>query len=148
MPEMRVTGRRPWWRTPLVGFALTLVFRAVGLGQLSVVAAAVAGFLSGRGRAGAYRGIQAVAPAWVLWILAISLVAPVEDLVLILGGILGGGWGLVVLLMILVPIVLGLFGGMAGEAPGSSRTSGARNSVGSVIGARCTRAAGIAPCAR
>ena len=114
MPEMRVTVRRPWWRTALVGFALTLVFLAVGLWQLSVVAAAVAGFLSGRGRAGAYRGIQAVAPAWVLWILAISLVAPVEDLVLILGGILGGGWGFVVLLMILVPIVLGLFGGMAG----------------------------------
>ena len=114
MPEMRVTVRRPWWKTALAGFALTLVFLALGLWQLSVVAALVAGFLSGRGRTGAYRGIQAVGPAWILWILAISLVAPVEDLVLILGGILGGGWGLVVLLMVLVPIVLGLFGGMAG----------------------------------
>ncbi len=114
MPAMRVVVRQPWWKTALVGFALTLVFLAPGLWQLSVVAAAVAGFLSGRGRAGAYRGIQAVAPAWVLWILAISLVAPVEELVEILGSILGGGWGLVVLLMVLVPIVLGLFGGMAG----------------------------------
>lgn len=114
MPAMAVTVRQPWWKTALVGFALTLIFLAVGLWQLSVVAAALAGFLSGRGRAGAYRGIQAVAPAWVLWILAISLVAPVEDLVEILGSILGGGWGLVVLLMVLVPIVLGLFGGMAG----------------------------------
>ena len=114
MPAMRVTVRQPWWKTALVGFALTLVFLAVGLWQLGVVAGAVAGFLSRRGRTGAYRGIQAVGPAWILWILAISLVAPVEDLVLILGGILGGGWGLVVLLMILVPIVLGLFGGMAG----------------------------------
>ncbi len=125
MPEMRVTLRRPWWRTALVGFALTLIFLAVGVWQLTVVAAAVAGYLAGRGRAGAYRGIQAVGPAWFLWLLALSLVAPVEDLVLILGSILGGGWGLVVLLAALVPVLLGLFGGMAGGYLAELRTPAA-----------------------
>ena len=111
---MLATWREPWWKAVLVGFLLTLVFLAVGAWQLSVLAAAVAGVLSGRGRAGAIRGIQAVAPAWFVWLLALSLLGPVDRVVVLFGGILGGGWGPVVLLLVLVPVLLGLFGGLAG----------------------------------
>ena len=111
---MLATWREPWWRAVLVGFVLTLVFLAFGAWQLSIVSAAVAGFLSGRGRAGAIRGIQAAAPAWFVWLIAISLAGPVGGVVALFGGILGGGWGLVVLLLVLVPVLLGLFGGIAG----------------------------------
>jgi hypothetical protein len=104
----------PWWRPVLVGSALTLVFLAVGLWMLTVLSAAIAGFLSGRGRRGAVAGIQSAAPVWILWLLVLSLLAPVEGLLLILGGILGPGWGLVVFLFVLIPILLGAFGGMAG----------------------------------
>ncbi len=104
----------PWWKPVLVGSALTLVFLAVGLWALTVLSAAVAGFLSGRGRRGAVAGIQSAAPVWILWLLVLSLLAPVEGLLLILGGILGPGWGLVVFLFVLIPIFLGGFGGMAG----------------------------------
>ncbi len=113
MPEARAVLRQPWWRTALPGFALTLLFLGAGLWQLGVLAAGVAGYLSRRGRDGAYRGIEAVAPAWILWLLASSLVAPVDDVAVLLGGIVGGGWGLIVLLIVLVPVLLGLFGGMA-----------------------------------
>jgi len=111
---MLAAWREPWWRAVLVGSVLTLVVLAVGAWQLSVLAAAVAGFLSGRGRAGAIRGIQAVAPAWFVWLLALSLLGPVDRVVVLFGGILGGGWGPVVLLLVLVPVLLGLFGGLAG----------------------------------
>jgi len=106
--------REPWWKAVLVGLALTLIFLAVGAWQLTVVSAAIAGFLAGRGRTGGMRGIQATAPAWFLWLLALSLVSPIDDLVVLLGSILGAGWGLVVLLVALIPIFLGLFGGLAG----------------------------------
>ena len=65
MPAMRVTVRQPWWKTALVGFALTLVFLAVGLWQLGVVAGAVAGFLSRGGREGGGRRGPGSAPPWV-----------------------------------------------------------------------------------
>ncbi len=104
----------PWWKPVLVGSALTLVFLAVGLWALTVLSAAIAGFLSGRGRRGAVAGIQSAAPVWILWLVVLSVLAPVEDLVLLLGSILGAGCGLVVLLMALIPILLGAFGGMAG----------------------------------
>jgi len=106
--------REPWWRSVLFGLVLTLIFLATGVWQLTVVSAAVVGFLAGGGRKGAVRGIQATAPAWFLWLLVLSAIAPVDDMVVILGAILGGGWGLVVLLVALVPILLGLFGGLAG----------------------------------
>ncbi len=111
---MLESWRQPWWKAVLVGVVLTLVALAVGAWQLTVMSAAVAGFLAGRGRAGGVRGIQAAAPAWILWLVVLSVLAPVEDLVLLLGSILGAGWGLVVLLMALIPILLGAFGGMAG----------------------------------
>lgn len=104
----------PWWKSVLVGSALTLVFLALGLWMLTVLSAAVAGFLSGRGRRGAMRGIQSTAPVWILWLLALALLGPVEGLLVILGGILGPGWGFVMFLFVLIPILLGLFGGMAG----------------------------------
>ncbi|GEM_PF-7131157 len=104
----------PWWKSVLVGSVLTLVSLALGLWMLTVLSAAVAGFLSGRGRSGAARGIQSTAPVWILWLLVLALVAPVEGLLLILGGILGPGWGLAVFLFVLIPILLGAFGGMAG----------------------------------
>ncbi|TLZ72008.1 MAG: hypothetical protein E6K10_03445, partial [Methanobacteriota archaeon] len=66
---MLASWREPWWKAVFVGTLLTLAFLAAGAWQLTVVAAAVAGLLSGRGRAGAMRGIQATAPAWVLWLL-------------------------------------------------------------------------------
>ena len=106
--------REPWWRSVLLGLVLTLILLATGVWQFTVLSAAVVGFLSGRGRNGAIRGIQATAPAWFLWLLVLSLVAPVDDMVVLLGAILGAGWGLVVLLVALIPILLGLFGGMAG----------------------------------
>ena len=68
--------RAPWWKPVLVGSALSLVFLAIGVWALIVVSAAVAGFLSGRGRSGAVRGIQATAPVWILWLLALSLFGP------------------------------------------------------------------------
>ena len=111
---MLASLRAPWWKPVLVGSALSLVFLVIGAWALIVVSAAVAGFLSGRGRGGAVRGIQATAPVWILWLLVLSLFAPVEELFILLGGILGPGWGLVILLFVLVPILLGLFGGMAG----------------------------------
>jgi MFS family permease len=104
----------PWWKPVLVGSAVTLVFLAVGLWALTVLSAAIAGFLSGRGRRGAVAGIQSAAPVWILWLFVLALLAPVEGLLLILGGILGPGWGLVVFLFVLIPILLGAFGGMAG----------------------------------
>ena len=106
--------REPWWKAVLAGLALTTIFLALGAWQLTVVSAGVAGFLSGRGRSGAVRGIQAAGTAWILWLLAFSLFAPVSDLLLVLGGILGPGWGLVVFLYVLIPVLLGAFGGMAG----------------------------------
>ncbi len=111
---MLASLRAPWWKPVLVGFALSLVFLGIGLWALIVVSAAVAGFLSGRGRSGAVRGIQATAPVWILWLLVLSLFAPVEGVLILLGGILGPGWGLVIILFLLIPILLGLFGGMAG----------------------------------
>jgi MFS family permease len=104
----------PWWKPVLVGSAVTLVFLAVGSWALTVLSAAIAGFLSGRGRRGAVAGIQSAAPVWILWLFVLTLLAPVEGLLLILGGILGPGWGLVVFLFVLIPILLGAFGGMAG----------------------------------
>ncbi len=104
----------PWWKSVLVGSALTALFLALGLWMLTVLSAAIAGFLSGRGRRGVVRGIQSSAPVWILWLFVLSLLAPVEGLLLILGGILGPGWGLVVFLFVLIPILLGGFGGMAG----------------------------------
>ena len=104
----------PWWKPVLIGSALTLVFLAVGLWAFTVLSAAIAGLLSGRGRRGAVAGVQSAAPVWILWLLVLSLLAPVEGLLLILGGILGPGWGLVVFLFVLIPILLGGFGGMAG----------------------------------
>jgi len=106
--------RKYGWMQVLVGLALTSVFLALGAWQLTVVSAAVAGFLSGRGRSGAVRGIQSSAPMWILWLLVLSLFTPVNDLLVILGGILGAGWGLVIFLFLLIPIVLGILGGMAG----------------------------------
>ncbi len=106
--------QRPWWRAFLIGFALTLAFLALGLWQLGVVAAAIAGFLAGRGRAGAIRGIQSVGVAWFLWFIALSFIIPIDDVVDLLGGILGGGRPLVVLLMALVPVLMGFFGGLVG----------------------------------
>ncbi len=106
---------RPGWFAFLVGFALALLFLAAGAWQLGVLAAAVAGYLAGKGRAGAVRGVQALAPAWFLWLLVLSLLNPAVDrLAVILGGILGGGWGVVVLLLVLIPVLMGLFGGLAG----------------------------------
>ena len=104
----------PWWKPVLIGSALSLVFLAIGAWALIVASAAVAGFLSGRGRTGAIRGIQSTAPVWILWLLALSLIAPVEGLILLLGGILGAGWGLVIFLFVLIPTLLGLFGGAVG----------------------------------
>jgi len=101
---MLASWREPWWKAVLAGFVLTLVLLATGVWQLTVLSGAVAGFLAGRGRRGAIRGIQSTAPAWILWLLVLSLIWPVEDLVLILGGILGAGWGLVVLLFALIPV--------------------------------------------
>ncbi|TLZ64249.1 MAG: hypothetical protein E6K13_03080 [Methanobacteriota archaeon] len=106
--------REPWWRSVLFGLVLTLIFLATGVWQLTVVSAAVVGFLAGGGRKGAIRGIQATAPAWFLWLLVLSVIAPVEETLILLGSILGAGWGLVVVLLALVPIVLGLLGGMSG----------------------------------
>jgi len=106
--------RAPWWKSVLVGSALSLLFLAIGAWAFIVVSAAVAGFLSSRGRSGAVRGIQATAPVWILWLLVLSTFAPVEGLFILLGGIFGPGWGLVIFLFDLVPILLGLFGGMAG----------------------------------
>ena len=106
--------REPWWRSVLLGLVLTLIFLATGVWQLTVVSAAVVGFLAGGGRKGAIRGIQATAPAWFLWLLVLSAIAPVEEALILLGSILGAGWGLVVVLLALVPIVLGLLGGMSG----------------------------------
>ena len=114
--------REPWWRGVLVGFVLTLAFLATTVWQLIVIAAAVTGFLAGRGRSGAIRGIQAVGPAWFLWLLVLSALTPVEEVVVLLGSILGAGWGLVVFLFALIPIVLvvtvilGLAGGLVGVA--------------------------------
>lgn len=106
---------RPWWVGFLVGFVLALLSLAAGLWQLGIVAAGVAGYLSGKGRAGAIRGVQAVGPAWIVWLLALSLASPiVDDLVVLMGGIIGGGWGVIVLLLVLIPILMGLFGGLAG----------------------------------
>ena len=104
----------PWWKSVLVGSVLTVVFLALGLWMLTVLSAAIAGFLSGRGRRGGLRGIQSTAPIWILWLLVLSLIAPVEGVLLLLGGILGPGWGLVVFLFVLIPLLLGAFGGMAG----------------------------------
>ena len=106
--------RKYWWMQVLVGLALTSVFLALGVWQLTVVSAAVAGFLSGRGRSGAIRGIQSSAPMWILWLLVLSLFTPVNDLLLLLGRILGPGWGFVIFLFLLIPILLGGLGGMAG----------------------------------
>jgi len=106
--------REPWWKAVLAGLALTVVFLALGVWQLTVVSAGVAGFLSGKGHSGGVRGIQSAGLAWISWLLVLSLFAPVADLVLILGTILGPGWGLVVFLYLLIPILLGAFGGMAG----------------------------------
>ena len=111
---MLASWREPWWKAVVVGTGLTLAFLAAGAWQMTVVAAAAAGLLSGRGRVGAVRGIQATAPAWVLWLLVLSVLSPVQQLVVVLGGILGPGWGLVLFLYVLIPIFLGLFGGMAG----------------------------------
>ena len=111
---MLASWREPWWKAVFVGTLLTLAFLAAGAWQLTVVAAAAAGLLAGHGRTGAVRGIQDTAPAWVLWLLVLSLVSPVQELVKVLGGILGPGWGLVLFLYLLIPILLGLFGGMAG----------------------------------
>jgi len=112
---MPATYAKPWWVGFLVGFVLALLFLAASLWQLGIVAAGVAGFLSGKGRAGAIRGVQAVGPAWIVWLLALSLATPVvDDLVVLMGGILGGGWGLIVLLLVLIPVLMGLFGGLAG----------------------------------
>jgi len=88
--------REPWWRSVLFGLVLTLIFLATGVWQLTVVSAAVVGFLAGGGRKGAIRGIQATAPAWFLWLLVLSAIAPVEETLILLGSILGAGWGLVV----------------------------------------------------
>ena len=104
----------PWWKPVLIGSALTLLFLALGIWALTVVSAAVAGFLSGRGRNGAIRGVQATAPVWMLWLLALALIAPIEGLLVLLGGILGAGWVLVVFLFLLIPILLGTLGGLAG----------------------------------
>ena len=104
--------REPWWRSVLFGLVLTLIFLATGVWQLTVVSAAVVGFLAGGGRKGAVRGIQATAPAWFLWLLVLSVIAPVEETLILLGSILGAGWGLIVVLLALVPILLGLFGGI------------------------------------
>lgn len=78
---------RPWWVGFLVGFVLALLSLAAGLWQLGIVAAGVAGYLSGKGRAGAIRGVQAVGPAWIVWLLALSLASPiVDDLVVLMAG--------------------------------------------------------------
>ena len=111
---MLAAWRDPWWKSVLLGIVLTLVFLATGVWQLTVISGAIVGYLSGRGRVGGLRGIQATAPAWFLWLLVLSAIAPVDDMVVVLGAILGAGWGLVVLLVALVPILLGLFGGLAG----------------------------------
>ena len=111
---MLAAWRDPWWKSVLLGIVLTLIFLATGVWQLTVISGAIVGYLSGRGRVGALRGIQATAPAWFLWLLVLSAIAPVDDMVVVLGAILGAGWGLVVLLVALVPILLGLFGGLAG----------------------------------
>ena len=44
---MLASFREPWWKAVLVGLALTLIFLAVGAWQLTVVSAAIAGFLAG-----------------------------------------------------------------------------------------------------
>jgi len=106
--------RAPWWKPVLIGSTLTLVFLALGIWALTVVSAAVAGFLSGRGRSGAIRGIQSSAPVRIIWLFALVLIAPVEGLLVLLGVILGGGWVLVGFLFLLIPILLGTLGGMAG----------------------------------
>ena len=72
--------RAPWWKSVLVGSALSLLFLAIGAWALIVVSAAVAGFLSSRGRSGAVRGIQATenGPAMVEKGLAIcTALAPI-----------------------------------------------------------------------
>src|SRR6266511_1753948 len=66
---MLASWREPWWKAVLAGFVLTLVLGAPGVWQRPVLAGAVAGFLAGRGRRGAIRGIQSTAPAWILWLL-------------------------------------------------------------------------------
>jgi hypothetical protein len=111
---MLASLRNPSWKAVLAGLTLTTVFLALGVWQLTVVSAGLAGFLSGRGRSGAVRGIQSAGLAWIWVLLVLSFFTPVSELLVILGAILGPGWGLVVFLYLLIPVVLGAFGGMAG----------------------------------
>ena len=118
---------KAWLKSPAVlGAALTAVFLLTSVWQLTVVAAAITGFLARTGRRGGVAGAQAAVGGWAIWILGWSIVGPVGPFLGVFAEILGlpgVAAPLVLVVVFLLALLLGLAAGFVGGYAAELRRS-------------------------